>query len=83
MAMLFITHDLGVVANMADDVVVMYRGQIMESGSCEDIYSDPPHPYLQGAAARGAALPHEARRAPDVPCARSRRHAGHLLEPPL
>ena len=34
MAILFITHDLGVVANMADEVVVLYRGQVMESGSC-------------------------------------------------
>ena len=37
MAILFITHDLGVVANMADDVVVLYRGRVMESGSCADL----------------------------------------------
>ena len=47
MAMLMITHDLGVVANIADEVVVMYRGQIMESGSVEDIYRQPEHPYLK------------------------------------
>jgi peptide/nickel transport system ATP-binding protein len=47
MAILFITHDLGVVANMADDVVVLYRGRVMESGSCQDLLSRPRHPYLR------------------------------------
>ena len=47
MGILFITHDLGVVANMADEVVVLYRGQIMESGSCKALLSRPQHPYLR------------------------------------
>ncbi|HEY4162712.1 MAG TPA: ABC transporter ATP-binding protein, partial [Dongiaceae bacterium] len=47
MAMLMITHDLGVVANMADEVVVMYHGEVKESGSAEDIFRHPSHPYLQ------------------------------------
>jgi peptide/nickel transport system ATP-binding protein len=47
MALLMITHDLGVVANVADDVVVMYRGKVVESGDLHDIYSDPQHPYLK------------------------------------
>ncbi|MFH1605334.1 MAG: ABC transporter ATP-binding protein, partial [Pseudomonadota bacterium] len=47
MAMLLITHDLGVVANMADEVVVMYQGRVMEAGSAEDIYNAPGHPYLK------------------------------------
>jgi peptide/nickel transport system ATP-binding protein len=47
MAMLLITHDLGVVANMAAEVVVMYRGRVMESGRVEDIFRDAQHPYLQ------------------------------------
>ncbi|MEH3148366.1 MAG: ABC transporter ATP-binding protein [Methylobacterium frigidaeris] len=47
MAMLLITHDLGVVANMADEVVVMYRGRVMEAGSREDIFRRPGHPYLK------------------------------------
>ncbi len=47
MAILMITHDLGVVANMAEEVVVMYRGQVMESGSRDDIFRDPRHPYLK------------------------------------
>ena len=47
MAVLLITHDLGVVANMADEVVVMYHGQIMEAGTREDIFRNPKHPYLK------------------------------------
>ncbi|PDQ19685.1 ABC transporter ATP-binding protein [Mesorhizobium sanjuanii] len=48
MAMLLITHDLGVVANVADEVVVMYHGEIMEAGPVEAIFRRPGHPYLKG-----------------------------------
>jgi peptide/nickel transport system ATP-binding protein len=47
MAVLLITHDLGVVANLAEEVVVMYHGKVMESGTVDDIYRDPRHPYLK------------------------------------
>jgi peptide/nickel transport system ATP-binding protein len=47
MAVLLITHDLGVVANMAAEVVVMYRGRVVEAGTIQDIFRDPRHPYLQ------------------------------------
>jgi peptide/nickel transport system ATP-binding protein len=47
MAVLLITHDLGVVANMADEVVVMHRGRVMESGAVEDIFRKARHPYLK------------------------------------
>ena len=47
MAMLIITHDLGIVANMAEEVVVMYQGRVMEAGRVEDIFLDPRHPYLK------------------------------------
>ncbi|KFG66573.1 ABC transporter ATP-binding protein [Microvirga sp. BSC39] len=47
MSVLLITHDLGVVANVADEVVVMYRGRIMEAGSREEIFRNAQHPYLQ------------------------------------
>ncbi|HEY6966229.1 MAG TPA: ABC transporter ATP-binding protein [Burkholderiales bacterium] len=47
MAMLLITHDLGIVANMADEVVVMYHGKVVESGVLEDIFRDARHPYLK------------------------------------
>ncbi len=46
MAILLITHDLGVVASMADEVVVMYHGKIMEQGTLDDIFRNPSHPYL-------------------------------------
>jgi peptide/nickel transport system ATP-binding protein len=42
-----ITHDLGVVANIADEVVVMYRGKVVESGDLHAIFRDPQHPYLK------------------------------------
>ena len=47
MAVLLITHDLGVVANMADEVVVVYHGRVMESGRLSDIFDGPRHPYLK------------------------------------
>jgi peptide/nickel transport system ATP-binding protein len=47
MAVLLITHDLGVVANMAEEVVVMYRGRVTESGQIGDIFGAPQHPYLK------------------------------------
>ena len=47
-AVIFITHDLGVVANMADRVAVMYAGKIIEYGTSDDIFYDPKHPYTWG-----------------------------------
>ena len=47
MGVMLITHDLGVVANMADEVVVMYRGEIMERGTRDEIFRSPQHPYLK------------------------------------
>jgi peptide/nickel transport system ATP-binding protein len=55
MAMLLITHDLGVVANMADEVVVIYHGEVMEAGPVETIFRSPQHPYLKGLM---SAVPH-------------------------
>ena len=48
MSMLWITHDLGVVANLVDKVVVMYAGRIVETGSVERIFKEPQHPYTAG-----------------------------------
>jgi peptide/nickel transport system ATP-binding protein len=48
MGMIFITHDLGVVAEIADDVAVMHNGEILERGTAKDILSHPQHPYTQG-----------------------------------
>jgi len=47
MGMLFITHDFGVVADIADNVVVMFRGEIVESGTREQVLGNPQHPYTQ------------------------------------
>lgn len=48
MAIILITHDLGVVARMADDVMVMYAGEVVERGSVDDIFYRSGHPYTQG-----------------------------------
>ncbi len=48
MAIMLITHDLGVVAEVCDRVVVMYAGEVVEQGSAADIFSNPRHPYTQG-----------------------------------
>lgn len=48
MAIMLITHDLGVVAKMCDRVVVMYAGQIVEQGTVEEIFKHPTHPYTKG-----------------------------------
>ncbi len=45
MTIIYITHDLGVVANVADRVAVMYAGQIVEIGTCDEVFYDPRHPY--------------------------------------
>ena len=47
MAMILITHDIGLVANMADRVIVMYAGQIVEEASVQELFEKPKHPYTQ------------------------------------
>ena len=48
MGIMFITHDLGVIAELADKVVVMYKGNIVEQGNVWDIFTNPQHPYTKG-----------------------------------
>ncbi|MEH2130858.1 MAG: ABC transporter ATP-binding protein [Nostoc sp.] len=48
MAMIFITHDLGLISEIADEVAVMYKGKVVESGTSEQIFSSPQHPYTKG-----------------------------------
>ena len=50
MSLLLITHDLGVIAELADDVAVMYAGRIVEYAPVKALFEDPQHPYTQGAA---------------------------------
>jgi peptide/nickel transport system ATP-binding protein len=66
MSILFITHDLGVIADIADEVVVMYRGDIVEKGSTEDIFTKPQHPYTKGLLACRPSLERNPRRLPVV-----------------
>jgi oligopeptide/dipeptide ABC transporter ATP-binding protein len=47
-AIMFITHDLGVIAQMADNIIVMYLGRIVEKGTVRDVFHNPRHPYTQG-----------------------------------
>lgn len=48
MSMLFITHDLGVIADIADEVAVMYRGDLVEESSCLEVFENPRNPYTRG-----------------------------------
>ena len=48
MSLVFISHDLGVIAEIADEVIVMYRGKIVEQGLVRDIFTHPAHPYTRG-----------------------------------
>ena len=48
MGIMFITHDLGVIAELADKVVVMYKGKIVEQGNVWEIFTNPSHPYTKG-----------------------------------
>lgn len=59
MAIILITHDLGVIAEMCDDVVVMYAGQVAETGPVEKIFASPSHPYTRGLLASIPRLEHQ------------------------
>ncbi|MCF8887786.1 ABC transporter ATP-binding protein [Priestia megaterium] len=59
-SIIFITHDLGVVANVADRVAVMYAGQIVEMGTVDEVFYDPKHPYTWGLLASMPSLDNEA-----------------------
>ena len=80
MAVLMITHDLGVVANVADEIVVMYHGRVLERGTLEDIFDNPGHDYLR---ALLRAVPRFDMAAGErlVPLREISHHTGHLLAP--
>lgn len=48
MSMLFITHDLGVIGDIADEVIVMYKGDLVEKGKAQELFTNPQHPYTRG-----------------------------------
>jgi peptide/nickel transport system ATP-binding protein len=66
MGIMFITHDLGVIAELADKVIVMYKGQIVEQGSVWDIFSNPKHPYTKGLLACRPPLEKRLKRLPTI-----------------
>ena len=66
MAVLFITHDLGVIAEIADEVAVMYRGRLVEYAGVEQIFTAPQHPYTKGLLACRPRLDNPYRRLPTV-----------------
>jgi len=66
MSILFITHDLGVIAEIADDVLVMFRGKMVEYGSVLEIFENPKHPYTKGLLACRPKLDTEYRLLPTV-----------------
>ncbi|MBM4183275.1 MAG: ABC transporter ATP-binding protein [Gemmatimonadetes bacterium] len=67
MAVMLITHDLGVVAEVCDRVIVMYAGQIVESGTVEDIFVRPAHPYTRGLLASLPSVGTPGRRLASIP----------------
>jgi len=79
MAVLMITHDMGVVANVADEVVVVYHGEVMESGPLEDLFSKPGHPYLK-ALLRAVPRFDNKQDARLEPLRAIKPHRGHLLK---
>jgi peptide/nickel transport system ATP-binding protein len=66
MGVIFITHDLGVVAEVADRAIVMYKGAIVEQGTTKEIFHSPKHPYTKGLLACRPILHHKGERLPVV-----------------
>ncbi len=80
MAVMMITHDMGVVANVADEVVVVYHGEVMESGMVGEIFAKPEHPYLQ-ALLRAVPKFEYGDDERLIPLREIKPHTGHLLKP--
>jgi peptide/nickel transport system ATP-binding protein len=80
MGIIFITHDLGVIAEIADDVVVMYKGKVVEQGSVWDIFSDPQHPYTKGLLACRPPLDHRLKLLPTISDFMDENDQGEMIE---
>ncbi|MEA3286197.1 MAG: ABC transporter ATP-binding protein [Candidatus Marinimicrobia bacterium] len=80
MGIIFITHDLGVIAEIADHVVVMYKGKIVEQGSVWDIFSNPQHPYTKGLLACRPPLQHRLKLLPTISDFMEENEAGEMTE---
>ncbi|WP_431211613.1 oligopeptide/dipeptide ABC transporter ATP-binding protein [Puia sp. P3] len=66
MGVIFITHDLGVVAEIADRALVLYRGKVVEEGTVDQLFRNPRHPYTKGLLACRPALHKRGERLPMV-----------------
>lgn len=82
MGIMFITHDLGVIAELADKVVVMYKGKIVEQGLVMDIFSNPKHPYTKSLLACRPPLDKRLKRLPVVSDFMKRDENGEIIEIP-
>ncbi len=80
MGIIFITHDLGVIAEIADHVVVMYKGKIVEQGSVWDIFSNPQHPYTKGLLACRPPLDHRLKLLPTISDFMEETEDGEMIE---
>lgn len=80
MSTIFITHDLGVVAEIADRVIVMYKGKIVEQGSVIDIFTNPKHPYTKGLMACRPPLGKRLRKLPVISDFMDTDAQGNLIE---
>lgn len=83
MSVVFITHDLGVIAEIADEVVVMYKGRIVEQGKVEEIFRHPRHPYTKGLLACRPPLDKQLCRLPVTPDFMEVDAAGNIREKPF
>lgn len=80
MSMMFITHDLGVIAEIADEVAVMYKGKVVEYGPVLQIFEDPQHPYTKGLLACRPRLDKKLRILPTVKDFMDERPDGTIVE---
>ena len=80
MGIMFITHDLGVIAELADKVIVMYKGKIVEQGSVWDIFSNPQHPYTKGLLACRPPLEKRLKRLPTIADFMQEDAEGNMIE---
>lgn len=80
MGIIFITHDLGVIAEIADHVVVMYKGKVVEQGSVWDIFSNPQHPYTKGLLACRPPLDHRLKLLPTMSDFMDENKDGEMIE---
>lgn len=80
MSMMFITHDLGVIAEIADNVAVMYKGNIVEYGTAQQIFENPTHPYTKGLLACRPKLEVKMRVLPTVSDFMEEKEDGSIIE---